>query len=185
MGRHNTLLLGTGSALLMLAGTLLAPLAAHAGADGRKNTSIALGAGAVVAFLGHQPLAGAALGAGAVYAEGQYENARRSERDANNQRYYYTRRGAGYPYGDNADRNRSYSTDQDYEQQNNNYGSRRNDQHQYNGDHRSNERQHNGDRQNDGQNSYQSEQGRKRGWNGRDTNPGQWKKHHQDDNNQR
>lgn len=174
MGRHNTLLLGTGSALLMLAGTLLAPLTAHAGADGRKNTSMALGAGAVVAFLGHQPLAGAALGAGAVYAEGQYENARRSERDANNRQYYYTRRNGGYPYGGNTDRSRSYSADQDYEQQNTSDRDRRGD-----------ERRHNGDRKDNTHQRDRDDHDRRQDENGRDTNSGQWKKHHQDDNNQR
>ena len=172
MGRFHATLLGTGSALLVMAGTLFAPPPAHAGSDGRKNTAIALGAGAVAALLGHHPLVGAALGAGAVYAESQYENARRSERDANNRRYYYDRRGTGYPYGSYGAGNRSYNTDQDYPQQYN-YSGRWNNGQQYNGNHQGYD-----------QNNCDNEQGRRHGGDEHDTNRGQWKKHHEDNNDQ-
>lgn len=186
-----SLTLGMGGALLMLGTTLLAPLAAHAGADGRKNTAIALGAAAAYELLlKHQTGAGLVLGAGAAYAGKRYEDARRSERDQNN-RYYYRN---GYPYGSNNNNNGSnnngyYDNNGNYHNSynnngydnsydNNGYG---NNGYKNNQDYQRQGRRH--DNSNDNR-SQGDEHGNKRGWNGRDLPPGQLKhRHHDNDDN--
>lgn len=114
-------IVGVGSALL----TLL-PLSAQAGADGRKNTAIVLGAAAAYELLKGKTTEAIALGAGAAYAGKRYEDARKDESARNNGRYYY-----GNDYNRNTDpyynsgygnRNNTYNNapyynnnDQDYE----------------------------------------------------------------------
>lgn len=82
-----------GGALL----TLL-PLSAQAGADGRKNTAIALGAAAAYELLKGKTTEAIVLGAGTAYAAKRYEDARKDESDRNNGRYYY-----GNDYNKNTD----------------------------------------------------------------------------------
>lgn len=184
--KHKSSILGAGGALLMLGASLLAPLAAHAGADGRKNTAIALGAAAAYELLlKHQVVPGVVLGAGAAYAGKRYEDARRQE-SQNKDRYYY-RNGYnnnnrnGYnnrnsnPYAPNNNgyynNNNGYSNGYGDNGYNNNNGS--NQGYQYQG------RQDN----DDNKRNRGNEHGGKRGWNGRDLPPGQYKKHHDNDDN--
>lgn len=147
-------MLGVGGALL----TLL-PLSAQAGADGRKNTAIVLGAAAAFELLKGKTTEAIALGAGAAYAGKRYEDARKTERSRNNRRYYD-------PYGSNSDP--YYSNDQDYESYNGR-STRPDTNRQY--PYRSGQRA----------DAYQQwrgdgKHGLKRGWNGRSLPPGQYKK---------
>lgn len=170
--------LGIGGAMMMLGGTLLTPLAAHAGADGRKNTTIALGAAAAYELLlKHQVVPGLVLGAGAAYAEKGYEDSRRSERDNNNRNYY--RRGSSHGYNNgynNNNYNRGNNNNNGYYRGNNNNGYNYNNSddqgYQNQGRNYTDSNNRNSDR----------EHGKKRGWNGRTTPPGQQKHHHDDDN---
>jgi len=150
--------LGVGGALL----TLL-PLSAQAGADGRKNTAIALGAAAAYELLHGKTTEAIALGAGAAYAGKRYEDARKNERNRNSRPYYYG--GGNDPYYSN--NNNGYN-DQDYESYNgrntqpDSYPYSSNRQYPY--------------RSTDRANSYQQMRGNKTGWNGRALPPGQYKK---------
>ena len=91
-------MLGWGGALLVLGGLTLAPTAARAGSDGKKNTAIAVGAAALYELLNHKTTEGLVLGAGAAYAAKQYEDARHAESQKKNRSRYYER---GYGYGNN------------------------------------------------------------------------------------
>ncbi len=157
---------GVGGVLL----TLL-PLSAQAGSDGRKNSAIALGAAAAYELLKGKTTAAIALGAGAAYAGKRYEDARKSERNQNNRRYYGS--GTRYrntdPYGNNG-----YSNDQDYESYNgrdSQYG--RNGQYPY----------RSGEREQVYQQWRGAGNGKKRGWGGRSLPPGQYKKIHRERDN--
>lgn len=150
-------LLGIAGTLLVVGGAALSPQAAQAGADGRKNTTIGLGAAAAYALLHHQTLAGVALGAGTVIAEKKYEDARRSERNTKNRQYYYN----GSPYG-SYNNNNNYPYNNNNRHYNNNGYNNSQDAEQYGG-YDPNQRYGNG---------------KKKGWNGRNMPPGQWKKYH-------
>ncbi len=176
-----SLTLGMGGALLMLGTTLLAPLAAHAGADGRKNTAIALGAAAAYELLlKHQTGAGLVLGAGAAYAGKRYDDARRSERDQNNRNYYRN----GYPYG-SYNNNGSYNNG--YYDNNGNYHNNGYSNNGYDNNYNNNQDYQRQGRRHDDSNDNRNqgdEHGNKRGWNGRDLPPGQSKhRHHDNDDN--
>jgi len=165
----------------MLGGSLLAPLAAHAGADGRKNTAIALGAAAAYEFLlKHQTGAGLVLGAGAAYAGKRYEDARRAERDQNNRNYYRN----GYPYGNNNgyyDNNGNYHNNNGYNDNRYPNGYNNNGYDNNNYDNQNYQQQGRGRHRDDYNNNQNYQHGEKRGWNGRNMPPGQAKKRHHDD----
>ncbi len=176
--KSKSLTLGAGGAILMLGASLLAPLAAHAGADGRKNTAIALGAAAAYELLlKHHTTTGLVLGAGAAYAGKRYEDARKQE-SRNRDRNYY-RNGSPYGYSNNGyyDNNGNYHNNNGYNNSYDNNGYSNNN--------------NNGDYQYQGQNSDREDyndnkeykHGKKHGWNGRNLPPGQWKKHHDNDDN--
>lgn len=186
-----SLTLGMGGAVLMLGTSLLAPLAAHAGADGRRNTTIALGAAAAYELLlKHQTVPALVLGAGAAYAGKRYEDARRSERDNNNRNYYrngysydsspngYNNNNNSYPNGYNNSPNYGYNNNNGYS-----HGYHNNGYDNNNSDNRDYQRQGH-DRDHDDNNGGQSYQhSKKNGWNGRNMPPGQWKKRHDSDDN--
>lgn len=177
--KSKSLTLGVGGAILMLGASLLAPLAAHAGADGRKNTAIALGAAAAYELLlKHQTGAGLVLGAGAAYAGKRYEDARRQE-SQNRDRSYY-RNGSSNGYNNNG----YYDNNGNYHSNNNNYnnGYNNNSYDPNNYDNQNYQYQgQNSDRE-DYNDNKEYKHGKKHGWNGRNLPPGQYKKHHEDDN---
>ena len=160
---------------LLTAGmTTLAPKPARAGADGRRNTTIALGAAAVYELLQHKTTNALILGAGAAYAEKQYENARKSERDKNNNRRYY-RPGSGY-YDNNGG---YYDNNGRYQNGGGDYERRTDGRHDGSSrdgsrcdDDRDTDRNDGSQRVDD----YSNLRGRKRGWDGRSLPPGQYKK---------
>jgi hypothetical protein len=77
-------------ALVVSSGLLLAGTpAAHASSAGRKNTALALGAGAVFSLLTGRTAPGLVLAAGTAYAYKRYEDAHKDER--RRAQYYATR----------------------------------------------------------------------------------------------
>jgi hypothetical protein len=79
-------------ALGVSAGTLAA-LPAQASTSGRRNTAIGLGAAAIYELVRGDTVAGAALGAGAVYGYKRYEDEKRYE---DRYHYYDYRHRSGY-----------------------------------------------------------------------------------------
>ncbi len=178
--KTKSLTLGAGGAILMLGASLLAPLAAHAGADGRKNTAIALGAAAAYELLlKHQTTAGLVLGAGAAYAGKRYEDARKQESQNRDRNYYRN----GYNNGSN--NNGYYDNNGNYHSNNNNYNNGYNNNGYYNNNNTNRGYQYQGqnsdrDDNNNNQNYQRYQHGNKHGWNGRNMPPGQAKKRHHD-----
>src|SRR5436309_3402559 len=79
---------------LSLSAGVLGALPAQASSNGRKNTTIALGAAAAYELLRGNTTAGVVLGAGTAYGYTRYEDAKRYE-----DRYRRYRRGRDYDAG--------------------------------------------------------------------------------------
>ena len=104
-------------ALTITAGTLMAPIAANASEEGKRNTAIGIGALAVGLLLTQKnKLPGIVAAGGAAYAYSQYDASVRNRHRRENDDYYYY-------HGDNG--NRNYNNDS--RRQNNNNRNRNND----------------------------------------------------------
>lgn len=67
--------------------TLIAPMAAIAGSEGRRNTAIVLTAAAVYSLAKGKNTQGLALGAGSYYAWSRYSKSRQAENRRHSYRY--------------------------------------------------------------------------------------------------
>ncbi|MDQ2798833.1 MAG: hypothetical protein M3Y13_04215, partial [Armatimonadota bacterium] len=103
-------MMGWGGALLVMGGLTLAPSTARAGADGKKNTALAVGAAALYELLNHKTTEGLVLGAGAAYAAKQYEDSRHAESQKKNRSRYYERGYGSNGYGSNGYDSGDYDT---------------------------------------------------------------------------
>ena len=112
-------------ALTITAGTLVAPVAASASEEGKRNTTLGLGALAVGLLLTQKnKLPGIVAAGGAAYAYSQYDASVRARHRRENDDYYYY----------HGDRDNRYHDNRDY--RNDNRDSRNHDNRDYRNDSR-------------------------------------------------
>ena len=112
-------------ALTITAGTLIAPIAANASEEGKRNTTIGLGALALGLLLTQKnKLPGIVAAGGAAYAYSQYDASVRNRHRRENDDYYYR----------NGDRdNRNHNNDSGYRNDNRDNRNHNNDSRNHDG----------------------------------------------------